>query len=121
MQQSGMGGSQLAIAIEHKDSKSFISFLSLMVKCILYPGAQLFTTTAGKQQAANIATEKINELVKLIPAFRKEIDWNKTSFAKDTVKVHFHNGSEINVMAAQQTTRGARRHGGLMEEASKIA
>ena len=29
-------------------SKSFLSFLVLMLRCILYPGAHLFVTTGGK-------------------------------------------------------------------------
>ena len=29
-------------------SKSFLSMMALMLRCILYPGAQLFVTTGGK-------------------------------------------------------------------------
>lgn len=31
-------------------SKSFLSVLILMIRCILYPGAHLFTTAGGKEQ-----------------------------------------------------------------------
>lgn len=98
-------------------SKSFIAVMSLMIKAILYPGIKLFTTTAGKQQATQIATEKFNEICDLIPAFKKEVDWRESSFGKDYIKIVFYNKSCIEVMAAQQTTRGRRAHGGLIEEA----
>ena len=39
-------------------SKSFLSVLVLMLRCILYPGSHLFVTTGGKEQAAGIAREK---------------------------------------------------------------
>ena len=35
-------------------SKSFLSVLVLMLRCILYPGSHLFVTTGGKEQAAGI-------------------------------------------------------------------
>lgn len=31
-------------------SKSFLSILLLMIRCILYPGAKLFVTSGGKEQ-----------------------------------------------------------------------
>jgi hypothetical protein len=30
-------------------SKSFLSVLVLMIRCILYPGAKLFVTSGGKE------------------------------------------------------------------------
>ena len=29
-------------------SKSFLSMMALMIRCVLYPGADLFVTTGGK-------------------------------------------------------------------------
>ena len=42
-------------------SKSFLAVMILMIRCILYPGAKLFITTGGKEQAAGIAKEKVDE------------------------------------------------------------
>ena len=69
-------------------SKSFLSILVLMIRCILYPGAKLFITTGGKEQAAGIAKEKVDELCKLIPGLKNEIDWRpgKTVSSKDNVR-----------------------------------
>lgn len=55
-------------------SKSFLSVLILMLRCVLFPGAHLFVTTGGKEQAAGIAREKAEELCKLIPGLKNEID-----------------------------------------------
>lgn len=102
-------------------SKSFLSVLVLMLRCILYPGAKLFIASGGKEQAANIAKEKIEELLELLPALHKEIDWRagKTQFAKDYVRVSFKNGSRLDIVAVRESTRGGRRHGGLIEEVNK--
>lgn len=99
-------------------SKSFLSVLVLMVRCILYPGAHLFVTSGGKEQAASILHDKVHEICELIPAFKKEIDWGrkKTQEGKDKVRYVFKSGSILDNLAARESTRGQRRHGGLMEE-----
>ena len=99
-------------------SKSFLSILVLMIRCILYPGAKLFITTGGKEQAAGIAKEKVEELCKLIPGLKNEIDWRpgKSRSSKDEVSYLFKNGSMLDIIAARQSSRGKRKHGGLIEE-----
>ena len=99
-------------------SKSFLSVLILMLRCVLFPGAHLFVTTGGKEQAAGIAREKAEELCKLIPGLKNEIDWTRgaTKASKNMVEYIFKNGSKLDIMAAQQSSRGKRATGGLMEE-----
>ena len=99
-------------------SKSFLSVLILMIRCILYPGAHLFVTTGGKEQAAGIAKEKVEELCKLIPGLRNEIDWSRgaSKSSKDNVEYIFKNKSKLDIMAARQSSRGKRATGGLVEE-----
>lgn len=89
-----------------------------MIKCILYPGAKLFVTAGGKEQGAGILKEKVNEICDLIPAFRREIDWTrgKTKEGKDYCEYHFKNGSVLDNIAAKESSRGKRRHAGLLEE-----
>lgn len=55
-------------------SKSFLSMMALMLRCILYPNSHLFVTTGGKEQAASITIAKIEEICKLIPALNEEIN-----------------------------------------------
>ena len=73
--------------------------------------------TKLKEQAASIASEKITEIIDMIPALRNEIDWSpgKTKLnSKDYVEVFFKNGSKFDVVAAKNSSRGGRRHGGLV-------
>lgn len=90
----------------------------LMIRCILYPRCKLFVTSGGKEQAAGIMKEKVKEICTLIPAFEKEIDWGrgKTLEGKDYCKYVFKNGSYFDNIAARESSRGKRRHGGLIEE-----
>ena len=99
-------------------SKSFLSMMALMLRCILYPGSELFITTGGKEQAASITVAKIEEICKLIPALNNEINWERgqSKKSKDNVEYIFKNGSKINILAARESSRGQRRTGGLMEE-----
>ena len=99
-------------------SKSFLSVLILMIRCILFPGSHLFVTTGGKEQAAGIAKEKVEELCKLVPGLKNEIDWSRgaSKASKDMVEYKFKNGSVLDIMAARQSSRGKRATGGLMEE-----
>lgn len=99
-------------------SKSFLSMMVLMLRCILYPNSHLFVTTGGKEQAASITIAKIEEICKLIPSLNNEIDWTRgaSKKSKDDVKYTFKNGSSIDILAAKQSSRGQRRTGGLMEE-----
>lgn len=90
----------------------------LMIRCTLYPRCKLFVTSGGKEQAAGIMKEKVDEICNLIPAFKKEINWNKgvTLEGKDYAKYVFKNGSYFDNIAARETSRGKRRHAGVIEE-----
>ena len=99
-------------------SKSFLSVLILLIRGILYPGANLFSTAGGKEQAAQILQEKVNDICNKIPAFHREIDWSRgaTRVGKDSCKYILKSGSTIENLAARESTRGRRMHGGLVEE-----
>ena len=99
-------------------SKSFLSMMALMIRCILYPNSHLFVTTGGKQQAASITIAKIEQICKLIPGLNNEINWDRgvSTKSRDNVKYVFKNGSTIDILAARPSSRGQRRTGGLMEE-----
>jgi hypothetical protein len=99
-------------------SKSFLSVLILMIRAILYPGAHLFSTAGGKEQAAQILQEKVDDICQKIPAFNREIDWTRgeTKVGKDSCVYKFKNGSTIENLAATERSRGRRFHAGLIEE-----
>ena len=99
-------------------SKSFLAVLSLMVRCVLYPGCKLFTSAGGKSQSASILKEKVDEICRMVPAFDKEIDRRpgKTQESKDKCIYRFKNGSYFDNVAANEKARGGRRHAGVLEE-----
>ena len=99
-------------------SKSFLSVMVLMCRCVLYPRCKLFVTSGGKEQAAGIIKEKVTEICTLVPAFERELDKRpgKTREGKDYVCYVFKNGSYFDNIAASEKSRGKRRHGGLIEE-----
>lgn len=103
-------------------SKSFLAVLSLMVRCILYPGSKLFTAAGGKGQSAGILKEKVDEICRMVPAFNREIDRRpgKTQESKDKCVYRFKNGSFFDNVAANEKSRGIRRHAGVLEECVTI-
>lgn len=105
-------------------SKSFLSVLTLMLKCILYPDAHLFVTSGGKEQSAGIMKEKMQELCNLVPAFRRELvkkrGMDSTRESADYAKYVFKNGSYFDNIAARESSRGKRRHAGLIEECATV-
>ena len=103
-------------------SKSFLSMMILIIRCILYPGSKLFISTGGKEQSAAIVASKVEEICKLVPGLGKEIDWTpgRSTSSKDAVKYTFKNGSVIQNVAATERSRGLRFHGGLLEECVTI-
>lgn len=99
-------------------SKSFLCIMQLMDDCILYPGADMFVTSGGKEQAASITLQKVEEICRLIPSLINELDLERgrTKINKDNIAYKFKNGSKLGNLAATERTRGQRRTGGLMEE-----
>lgn len=102
-------------------SKSFITILAMMLQCIFIPGTRRFICAPNKNQSAQIAKEKILEIYDRYPLIRKEVvggDVNDKpgNFGKDYVTLTFRNGSTFEVVGALESTRGNRKHGGLIDE-----
>lgn len=96
-------------------SKSFISILALMLKCLFQPGIKLFICAPHINQAVKIATEKIYEIYDLFPLLKNEI-LAGGNFGRDYVKLTFKNGSVFDVVGTTDSTRGGRRNAGLIDE-----
>lgn len=102
-------------------SKSFISILAMILQCIFIPGTRRFICAPNKAQGAQIAKEKIIEIYDKWPLIKKEIkggeiDPTPGNFGKDYVLLTFRNGSTFEVCGALESTRGQRKHGGLIDE-----
>ena len=106
-------------------SKSFLAVLCLYVRCMLYPNSKVFIVSGGKEQAAKIATEKLEEIWRFWPATKNAIltgpGLNTSKMQRDYVKIAFKNGSYLDIVAARETNRGGRRTSGLVEEAILVA
>lgn len=80
-------------------SKTFVSILALILKCIFQPRSKLFICAPGKEQSAKVAKEKIVEIFNLFPLLKKEII-GEGNFGKDYVTLNFRNGSQFDVVGA---------------------
>lgn len=92
-------------------SKTFISVIALILKCIFQPGSKIAITAPSKTQAAEIGKQKVQEILMHFPLLQKEIIGQ--NFGKDYMRLTFRNGSVLEVTAALETTRG-RRYSSLM-------
>lgn len=100
-------------------AKSFLEILGYFLMAILYPRIKLSITAGGsKEQAKNIASEKISEILELFPILKDEIRDRKES--KDSLELILKSGSTLKVIAASQNSRGMRAHRGTIEEALLI-
>ena len=88
----------------------------MILKCIFLPGSKCFICAPKKEQSAKIAKEKIEEILDLFPLLRKELINETYNAGTDYVTMKFRNGSIFDVVGALDTTRGGRRHFGLIDE-----
>jgi len=97
-------------------SKSYLQNLAFILKCVMYPKTKLFTCAVGKEQAAKITADNINDILDHYPLLRNEIKIFTEN--KDYTKLIFHKGSKYDVVQMRDSTRGGRRHSGCVEEIS---
>lgn len=95
-------------------SKTFISLLALILECVFRPGAKIFMVSPTKEQAAKVCAQKVKEILEWYPLLEKELIG--ANYGKDYVKLTFRNGSVLDVVGALDSSRGIRRHSGLIDE-----
>ena len=95
-------------------AKSFLSILALYLRCIFLPRSKVFICAPGKEQGTKIALEKITEIWDTFPLLKEEV--LSHNFTADLVRITFKNGSVFDIVAAQNATRGGRRHAGIIDE-----
>lgn len=104
-------------------SKSFLIDLIQMIRCVLYPGADIFVAAGGKEQSATILSEKVDDICTKIPAFKREINWSRgegTTTSRDHALYKFKNDSTLGNLAAAEKSRGVRKHAGVLEECNSM-
>lgn len=95
-------------------SKTFTSILASYLLCVFRPNIKKFIVAPGKEQAAKISQDNIEDIWKFLPILKNEVESQK--FSKDYTSLTFRNGSRFDVVQASQAQRGGRRHGGSIEE-----
>lgn len=99
-------------------SKSFLSIIALYLRCIFLPGSKVFLCADVKEQGVKIAREKVNEILSLFPLLEGELI--SKNMSNDYITLTFKNGSIFDVVGIANSTRGGRRHAGLIEEVATI-
>lgn len=105
-------------------SKSFLNFISNIIRSIMLPGSKGFTCADTKKQAAQIIEEKTHEIFRLFPFFVNELnisDIDKAkkkygNFGADYAEITMKNESRMDIVSTTNAARGGRRHWGTLEE-----
>ena len=91
-------------------SKSFLSILAGILRCIFLPGTTMFLVAPGASQGVEIAQEKINQIINIWPMLGAEIA--KKNESQKEINLYFKNGSNFDVLTTTSKSRGLRRNAG---------
>lgn len=102
-------------------SKTFLSILAKYLQCIFLPNHVGSIVAPNKAQAAKISKQKIQEIWRLWPLLKNELEPGMTdgvhaNFGKDYVELFFKNGAKLTVVGALDSDRGLRTHATLIDE-----
>ena len=95
-------------------SKSFLSILAGILRCIFLPGTTMFLVAPGASQGVEIAQEKINQIINIWPMLGAEIA--KKNESQKEINLYFKNGSNFDVLTVTSKSRGLRRNAGILDE-----
>lgn len=110
----------IVIIASRASAKSFLMALYACCICVLYPNSMVVLTSATKNQAKLLVSEKIEkELMTLSPVLRKEI--SKVKNNQNEIIVYFRNHSTITVVIANDNARGYRSTVACREEFRQIS
>ena len=102
-------------------SKTFLSVLAKYLQCIFLPGHVGSIVAPNKSQAAKITKQKIQEIWRIWPLLKNELELYNgephANFGKDYTELYFKNGSKLSVVGALDSDRGIRTHATLIDEA----
>jgi hypothetical protein len=98
--------------------KTLLELMGMYHTAVFFPDIEISMTAQTRENAAKLVDEKHREIVKFYPMMANEI--TKYSSSKDSVEVLFTSGGRIDVLANNQSTKGARRKRLNVEEAAQI-
>lgn len=102
-------------------SKTFLSILAKYLQCVFLPNHVGSIVAPNKGQAAKISKQKIQEIWRIWPLLKNELEPGVTdgvhaNFGKDYVELFFKNGARLTVVGALDSDRGLRTHATLIDE-----
>lgn len=95
-------------------SKSFLSILSGILRCIFLPGQKGAIVAPGANQGVEIAREKIGQIFSIWPMLENEIE--KKNESQTEINLLFKNGSNFDVLTVTSKSRGSRRNMLIVDE-----
>lgn len=86
-------------------SKTFLSILAKYLQCVFLPNHVGSIVAPNKSQAAKISKQKIQEIWRIWPLLKNELEPGVTdgvhaNFSKDYVELYFRNGAKLTVVGA---------------------
>lgn len=111
----------LYITAARATSKTFLSILAKYLQCVFLPNHVGSIVAPNKSQAAKITRQKIQEIWRIWPLLKNELEPGMTegvhaNFGKDYVELFFRNGARLIVVGALDSDRGIRTHATLIDE-----
>ena len=102
-------------------SKTFLSILAKYLQCVFLPNHVGSIVAPNKSQAAKITKQKIQEIWRIWPLLKNELEYGMTdgvhaNFGKDYTELFFKNGARMVVVGALDSDRGIRTHATLIDE-----
>lgn len=98
--------------------KTFLQVMAMYHTAIFYPDIELSMSAQTKENASALLEEKHREILKFYPLIANEIV--KASFSKDNAEIIFTSGGRIDILANQQSAKGARRKRLNIEESALL-
>lgn len=102
-------------------SKTFLSILAKYLQCMFIPHHVGSIVAPNKNQAAKISKQKIEEIWRIWPLLKNELEEYQggphANFGKDYCDLYFKNGSRLSIVGALDSDRGLRTHATLIDEA----
>lgn len=98
--------------------KTLLEVMGMYHTAIFFPDIEVSMTAQTRENASKLVDEKHREILRFYPLMANEIV--KYSSSKDSVEVIFTSGGRIDVLANQQSTKGARRKRLNVEESALL-
>lgn len=99
-------------------SKTFLTAVFCVTRCVLYPGTKIVCTSSTKKQADEILLKIQNEIMPKSPILRSEI--SKCNIGQNNSIITFKNGSWIRTVASNDNARGLRANLLIVDEFVKV-